>query len=334
VRWPAQAVFGLLALVGVAAPAASDDLVAELLHYIGLPESSRSALLERCEVLHTGLRAQETLAEEVAAAGAMVLVTGVDARAVLDAFLDAETFRQVHGARRVEAPSAIAEGSPSLLSVARQPLRSLNLSSVERAEIEAAGDGMARSRALGRLLDQRAEAYRSRGLDGLAPYVRPGGGEILPAVEVAAAVNSLSLLADDFPGFIESLGRGSPSDIADRRILRVSVPFESSEVIALSSESRRVYADRAVGADIHFFATSGYNAMVTLLAVAPVDDGWLAFAINHTFTDAVLGMGTSLKRKVARRRVGETLGRHLQAVRSNLGGGGCRGVGSRPAGTS
>src|SRR5580765_2162316 len=75
----------------------------ELMRYLGLDPTARLPELEKGAVVHNGVSSQEKLADEVVAAGALLLVRGKDASAVVDAFLHAETFLRVHQVRRYQA---------------------------------------------------------------------------------------------------------------------------------------------------------------------------------------------------------------------------------------
>jgi hypothetical protein len=86
----------------------------------------------------------------------------------------------------------------------------------------------------------------------------------------------------------------------------------------LSAELRNRSAASALGADIHFYASSQYNSMLTLVGVIPYADASLVFAMNYTFTDQVTGMGASLRRSIARNLVASQLARQLEETRKRL----------------
>src|SRR4249919_2173459 len=90
--------------LGAEPPKAADGkaLAGKLLSYLGLDQAKR-AQLESGDVVDNGLSGQEQLPEEIVAAGAMVLVKAPNASAVVDAFLDAQTFLRIHGVQRYRA---------------------------------------------------------------------------------------------------------------------------------------------------------------------------------------------------------------------------------------
>ena len=83
-------------------------------------------------------------------------------------------------------------------------------------------------------------------------------------------------------------------------------------------EQRLLRGDSALGADLHFYASRGYNSMQTFIGAVPYGAHSLVFAVNHTFTDEVLGFASRLRKHVARSRIAETLAGHLEEVRRQI----------------
>ena len=115
----ARALAGALLALSLAGPTLSQEpgaggqrFAGELMRYLGLDPAKQLSELENGAVVHNGVPSQEKLADEVAAAGSMLLVRGREASAVIDAFLHAETFLLVHEVKRHQAlePNA-ADGS-------------------------------------------------------------------------------------------------------------------------------------------------------------------------------------------------------------------------------
>jgi hypothetical protein len=89
-------------------------------------------------------------------------------------------------------------------------------------------------------------------------------------------------------------------------------------VLVLSAEVGKREAQAAIGADVHFYVSREYNAMVTVIGVVPYDEQWMVFAINQTFTDQVRGFGSAVRRSVGRNLVATELGRQLSETRRRL----------------
>ena len=89
-------------------------------------------------------------------------------------------------------------------------------------------------------------------------------------------------------------------------------------MVALSAELRTRGAASALGAEIHFYASSQYNSMLTVVGVIPYADGSLVFAVNHTFTEQVTGIGSSVRRSIGRNLVATQLAGQLEETRNRL----------------
>ena len=286
--------------------------------------------LENGAVVHNGVPSQEKLADEAAAAGSMLLVRGREASAVIDAFLHAETFLEVHQVKRHQAlepnagdGSAFASlpfpGSERVAELVKAPRRSLNLSVAEGERLArldlAAPDLAGRARAaFAEILAARLRSYAARGVAGVEPYVREGGQVVDPRVELRTALASLAFVQREFQGFLDRLGAGG----SDLTYYWMERSVERMTVLVLSAELRSRGATAALGADLHFYASREYNSMLTAVGVIPYADGSLVFAVNHTFTDQVTGLGSTVRRAVARNLVASELARQLEETRKRL----------------
>ena len=322
---------------GAAPPAAPNGktLAGKLLSYLGLDQAKR-AQLESGDVVDNGLSGREQLPEEIVAAGAMLLVKAPEASAVVDAFLDVETFLRIHGVQRYRA---VEGGSVELAAFSTMPLpdvgrlqelvkapaRNLNLDAAEAAKLKSlsptASDLESRVRStLAEIFAARLTAYARQGLAGVKPYVRANSEVVDPAVELRAAIRGLAFLADEFPGFVDALG--APASGASSQLKRqyywMERRVEADNVLALSAELRKRDAQVAIGADVHFYASREYNAMITLIGVIPYEEEWMVFAINQTFTDQVRGFGSSVRRSIGRDLVATELGKQLAETRRRL----------------
>ena len=94
--------------------------------------------------------------------------------------------------------------------------------------------------------------------------------------------------------------------------------MDREKVLVLSAELRRRDGASALGADVHFYVSREYSSMLTLVGVVPYADGSLVFAVNHVHR-AGHGMGSSLRRSIARNLVAGGLAKQLEATRARLG---------------
>ena len=300
------------------------------MRHLGLDPTKRLPELEKGAVVNNGVPSQEKLADEIVAAGAMVLVGGKEASAVVDAFLHSETFLLVHQVKRYQAlrpgasdGSAFAElplpDSKGIAELVKAPRRSLNLSVAEGDRLArldpAAPDLAGRVRtALAEILGARLRTYAARGVGGVEPYVREGGQVVDPRVELRSAFASLAFVRDAFPGVLDQLAAAGP----ECSYYWMERSVERERVLVLSAELRTRGAASALGADVHYYASSQYNSMLTLIGVIPYADASLVFAVNHTFTDQVTGLGSSVRRSIGRNLIASELARQLEETRNRL----------------
>ena len=129
-----------------------------------------------------------------------------------------------------------------------------------------------------------------------------------------SALASLSFMNGTFPGVLEQLAAAGP----ECRYYWMERSVEHENVLALSAELRTRGAASALGAEIHFYASSQYNSMLTLVGVIPYAGASLVFAVNHTFTDQVTGIGSSIRRSIARNLIATQLAGQLEEARNRL----------------
>ena len=328
-------------LIGASAASAAESpdgkaLAAELFTYLGLDQAKRGQL-QAGEVVHNGLSKAERLPDEIVAAGAMLIVKAPNAAAVVDAFLHSETFQRIFQVRRQQAAQGgrveLAAFSTlpvpdagRLRDIVKAPARYLNLSKSEAESLKSLAttdDLQARFRAnFGEIMSARLNAYVKQGLTGVQPYVRDNGHVVNPAAELGNAIRSLAFLSDEFPGFVDALGKpSSASSALLRNYYWMQRPVDKENVLTLSVEDRKKQAKAAVGADVHFYASRDYNSMLTVVGVVPYGADFMVFALNHTFTDQVTGFGSTVKRAVGRDLVATELGKQLAETRRRLGSG-------------
>ena len=332
---PAPLVAGAAMVVSVAAalapaPGLAAPPTAQLLSYLGLKLELEASVLKQGGVLHSAQGQNRAFPEEVAVSGAMLLVSASSTGEVIDAFLHRETFWRVHDIKRSEplvdarVPALGVIVDLPLKALTSTPEKHLNLSSAELASFRAidpaSPDAAAKAdAAIVEVLSQRLASFREHGLSGIAPYVRDEGRARNPAAELSEALRSLAFLANEFPGFTDEMRRPpDPGAAASHKLHWIETAFDGKTVLALSREAQRVQETSAIGADLHYYATTGYNAMLTVVGVVPYHERWLVFALNHTFTDEVLGFASGVKHAAARRQVAERLARHLEEVRRRV----------------
>jgi hypothetical protein len=320
-----------------AASPPTEDPARRILQHLGLDARASLPALDAGKVVHSGLRNSAEPADEVSAVGAMLLVQGVAPAKVVAAFVAPDPFTRAHNVRRRQANDSVADrsaisrdlsvgdaqGAKHLLT---QPARYYNLSRDEAAQALQAGQkpGDATAAAgsvMAGILDGRLREFRFQGLKGTPDYMREDGRRVNPGAQLQLAIRQIGLLEAQFPAVLAALrGEAAGSGAADiqRADFWLEEPFVDVQVLSLASGLHHAAADRALAADLHFYASRGYNAMPTVVGVLPYKSGSLVFAITHLFTDEVLGYASSIKRAAARDQVAAQLVRHSAAVRATL----------------
>jgi len=179
-----------------------------------------------------------------------------------------------------------------------------------------------------RLLSERVQSYRQGGLTAIAPYARAGGAVTDPTVELRLAIPDAERIGRSGAELHQALLRypaDQPSQVASqmywvkRRVQR-RPHLSLLHRMVVVSDGFTFHLER------YFYAEHSFNSMVILTAAFPVQEGTLLVASTRVSTDEVLGVGSQLKRSVARGQVRDEMRARLERVRSLL-------TPSRPAGT-
>jgi hypothetical protein len=317
--------------------APAETLAQQILEHLGLDARASLPALDAGRVVRSGVKNATEPSDEVSAVGAMLLVRGAPPDRVVAAFVAPDTFTRAHQVQRMQAIGRDASREAIFRDLAvgdahgvrhllTQPARYFNVSRDEATLALSAGQksGDARAAAGGvmtSILDQRLQQFRSKGLKGVPDYVREDGRRVSPAAQLQLAIRQIGFLEAEFPAVLASLRGESPTPGAadvQRADFWLEVPFADLRVLSLASELRQSGADRALAADLHFYASRGYNSMLTVVGVVPYKSGNLVFAITHLFTDEVLGYGSAIRRAAAREQAAAQLMRHLDTVRATL----------------
>jgi len=229
----------------------------------------------------------------------------------------------------------IVEGVPKLADFAKldpsaklakafataKPGGDLNLSKEEIAAFHALGADAAPSAVVSTLrkaLLARFDAYRTKGLDGIAPYVRGGGELRSPAEDLRSATKSLKVLEKYAPTAYRMLldyPNGKPPGTED--LLRWSY-FEAhgEPTIVLTHDLYVPDGDAWVVAQRQFYASTGYNCEQAVAAFLPYEGGTAVLYGNRTSTDQVTGFGGDAKRSLGSRILASSLEKLFESARA------------------
>jgi hypothetical protein len=204
-----------------------------------------------------------------------------------------------------------------------QPGDELNLSAEEIAALTAAaGKGPeAVGDAYRGLLAARVEAYRTRGLAGIAPYARGGGRSTSPGDALRAALDAEGVLEEYAPAFHAALS-GYPSDVPpdfEDRFHWALLDVQGRPAVVLIHRMVGSRGDALGIAERQFYASQGFNALQILIGLFPVQEGTAVIYTNRTSSDQAARFGRVAQSMGRRMLVGEVT-RFFTAARQAVGG--------------
>ena len=197
-----------------------------------------------------------------------------------------------------------------------------NLSSQEFQAIKAANSGQtdAASQTYRKILLQRWQAYRKKGLKGIANYDRGDGVEANPGEELGKATQDNKVLTQYFPELYKAL-LNYPSLLpvgTEEKFFWLNREVQSRPTAILV---HRVMLRMSAGGLIlsrQFYAGHSYNANQLTIVCLPYRDGSLVFYMNRTFTDQVAGAGVSLKHSIGDEQERDEIVKILESLRKAM----------------
>jgi hypothetical protein len=190
--------------------------------------------------------------------------------------------------------------------VSAKPGGSLNLSSAEIASLNALGTGAAVpavEQAVRSALLARLEAYRAKGLAGIAPYALAGGKQRSPADELRSASLTAKNLQKYLPAAYQMLldypasrAPGTEETFRWTHAMANGVP-----TVSLTHTLFVPDGDAWAAVQRQFYVSTGYNSTQAIGAILPVKTGTVVVYSNRTSTDQVTGFGGSAKRSIGSR---------------------------------
>jgi len=199
------------------------------------------------------------------------------------------------------------------------PGSALNLSAAEIKAFNAvpSGNPAAVLEALRAMLLGRYQAYRARGLDGIAPYAR-GGGEADLAADLrkaSQAARGLEKYLPKFHALLLSYPQGMTPDVQEsfswtKSIIRDVPTYVLQQRMAVADGDARAVMQR------QFYVSAGYNGEQAVAGFLPIQGGsTLVVYTSHAFTEQVSGFGGSMKRSMGSRVMANQLKTMFEAAR-------------------
>jgi len=152
----------------------------------------------------------------------------------------------------------------------------------------------------------RYQAYRTKGLSGIAPYARGQGEQRNAGDELLLSTKELSGIAKHLPAFHKFL-LNYPNGLAQDEAKNLEEFFYWLNIDVFGRPTyvlvhRMLYhvGDAALAVERQYYASHDYNSMLQGIAALPTKDGTFLFYIGRVSTDQVGGFGSSMKHPVSR----------------------------------
>jgi hypothetical protein len=188
----------------------------------------------------------------------------------------------------------------------------LNLSAEEGAAFRKLGDSAsvaAVEAQLRAMLLARYQAYRAKGLAGIAPYVRIGGATRSVADDLRVSLESLEGLKKHAPNAYAAM-LGYPSSQppgSEDRFTWVQLMAHGAPTIVLTHGLIVPDGGAFLAMQRQFYVSEGFNGEQAVAAILPAQGGTIVVYSNHTSTDQVAGFGGGAKRSIGSKLMGSEL---------------------------
>ena len=193
----------------------------------------------------------------------------------------------------------------------------LNLSAAEIQGFQGKKSESAVLAQLRKMLLSRYQAYRAKGLDGIADYDR-GDGESTPVSgDLRSASEALTGLEKHVPTFYKVLmgypkGKGSTFT---ERFDWSNYNAHDTPTFVLTHRMAMQDGDGYLVAQRQFYVSRGYNSVQAVAGFFPVKAGTVVLYTNRTSTDQVTGFGGGTKRSIGSRVMASQLKSLFEKVR-------------------
>ena len=174
--------------------------------------------------------------------------------------------------------------------------------------------------AVRRLLLARYQAYRAKGLAGIAPYARGSDKQSQPADDLRRATEAAKGVKKYAPAFYDVLmnyPQGIPAGLT-QHFFYIRYAMSGRPVFALRQRLALPVEDAYVIADRDFYVSSGYNDTQAVAALLPVEGGTVVAYLNRTTTDQLGGFGASAKQAIGRGMMAKQISAIFEKARSGF----------------
>ncbi len=152
----------------------------------------------------------------------------------------------------------------------------------------------------------RYQAYRTKGLSGVAPYERGNGKQRNAGDELLLSTKELTGVAKYLPAFHRFLlnyPQGLDKDEAknlEEFFYWLNIDVFGRPTYVLVHRMLYHVGEAAFAVERQYYASHDYNSMLQGIAALPTKDGTFLFYIGRVSTDQVGGFGSSAKHPISR----------------------------------
>lgn len=192
---------------------------------------------------------------------------------------------------------------------------------VPQGESRYANAAKAMTSTLRRVLQTRYQAYRARGLNGIAPYDRGRGKAVDPGEGLRFALDSINLLRIYFPRFYLAF-REYPAAGAEaykQRHVLIKQITRGRPAFVLAHWMVDINQSYALIAERQYYVSHTYDILQNMIACLPYRGGTLVALLNETFTGKVAGFARGIRHDVGRKRIQETIRPLFESLRDAFG---------------
>jgi len=211
------------------------------------------------------------------------------------------------------------EEALSLFEAAPGTRFNLSLPEIDALRTARAAGGSA-SDTYRRILSQRAQSYRQRGLAGVDPYARTEGTVTDPAVDLRPSivdVERIGRIGSDFREALLRFPADQPAQIASQ-VYWVKRRVQRRPHLSLLHRMVVTGPGPMIHLERYFYVGHSFNSTQILTGALAYQDGTMVFSTTRVSTDEVLGVGSALKRTVARGQVRDEMRTRLERLRSSI----------------
>lgn len=161
----------------------------------------------------------------------------------------------------------------------------------------------------------RYQAYKAKGLDGIAPYARSGGKSRDAAGDLRSASKASVALEKHVPDFYKLLNDYPAGTKPSTEAFHwTTYKAHGEPVILLTHAFSMAEGEAFAVCQRQFYVSSSYNVEQAVAGFLPVSKGTLVVYANRTSTDQVAGFGGGAKRSMG----GRILASQLESLFEDL----------------